>query len=216
MEAWSTVTGAPADAAAARELSKTTFVREANSVSADAFDRSRPWRRPASWVASSGWAATLAWMRADAFWSWSTGWSPSAARREAEISAIASQIIPSDESPGAREAGVIYFIDRALDTFDSGKRALYAKGLAEAERKRAELFPGSKSIADLSGDRQIRLLEALEKTEFFEQVRTHSIMAFFGNPSYGGNRDLAGWKLIGFEDRFHFEPPFGWSNSMTG
>jgi len=138
------------------------------------------------------------------------------AAEAAEISAIASQIIPSDESPGAREAGVIYFIDRALDTFDSGKRALYAKGLAEAERKRAELFPGSKSIADLSGERQIRLLEAIEKTEFFEQVRTHSIMAFFGNPSYGGNRDLAGWKLIGFEDRFHFEPPFGYYDGPGG
>jgi hypothetical protein len=35
-------------------------------------------------------------------------------------------------------------------------------------------------------------------------------MGFFGNPSYGGNRDLVGWKLIGFEDRFQFEPPFGY------
>jgi hypothetical protein len=26
----------------------------------------------------------------------------------------------------------------------------------------------------------------------------------------GGNRDEVGWKLIGFEDKFHFEPPFGY------
>ncbi|MGA3073590.1 MAG: gluconate 2-dehydrogenase subunit 3 family protein [Bryobacteraceae bacterium] len=133
-----------------------------------------------------------------------------------EISAIASQIIPSGESPGAREAGVIYFIDRALATFDTGKRALYTKGLEEAERKRAELFPGSRSIAELATDQQIRLLEAIENSEFFEQVRTHSIMGFFGNPSYGGNRDLVGWKLIGFEDRFHFEPPFGYYDGPGG
>lgn len=127
-----------------------------------------------------------------------------------EISAIAGQIIPSGESPGAREAGIIYFIDRALATFDASKRALYTKGLEEAEQKRTELFPGSKNIAELPADQQVRLLEAIENTEFFEQVRTHCIMGFFGNPSYGGNRSLAGWKLIGFEDRFHFEPPFGY------
>ncbi|PYT19675.1 MAG: hypothetical protein DMG57_44565 [Acidobacteria bacterium] len=34
------------------------------------------------------------------------------------IAAIANQIIPSNDGPGAREAGVIYFIDRALSTFD--------------------------------------------------------------------------------------------------
>lgn len=128
----------------------------------------------------------------------------------AEIGAIADQIIPSGDSPGAREAGVIYFIDRALATFDAGKRAVYTQGLADMERKREEMFPASKSIAELPAERQIRLLEAIEKTEFFEQIRTHTIMGFFGNPSYGGNRDLVGWKLIGFEDRFQFEPPFGY------
>jgi|SRR5579863_661328 len=127
-----------------------------------------------------------------------------------EISAIASQIIPSDGSPGAREAGVIYFIDRALATFDADKRLLYTKGLEETARNRAELFPGSKSIAELHADEQIRLLQAIEKTDFFEQLRTHCVMGFFGNPTYGGNRNLAGWKLIGFEDRFQFEPPFGY------
>ena len=127
-----------------------------------------------------------------------------------EISAIAEQIIPSDGSPGAREAGVVYFIDAALATFHAKQRALYTEGLAAAEQKRGELFPGSKSIAELTADQQIRLLENIEKTEFFEQLRTHCIMGFFGNPSYGGNRGLAGWKLIGFEDRFQFEPPFGY------
>ncbi len=33
---------------------------------------------------------------------------------------------------------------------------------------------------------------------------------FLGNPSYGGNRDHVGWKLIGFEDRMAFQPPFGY------
>jgi len=130
-----------------------------------------------------------------------------------EIEALAGQIIPSDGTPGARETGVIYFIDRALGTFDADKRAVYTEGLRQAQDKRRELFPASQSIAALQPDEQIRLLHAIESTEFFELLRAHAIMGFFGNPSYGGNRDLAGWKLIGFEDRFHFEPPFGYYDS---
>ena len=34
-----------------------------------------------------------------------------------EVEALASCIIPNDGTPGAREAGVVYFIDRALVTF---------------------------------------------------------------------------------------------------
>jgi gluconate 2-dehydrogenase gamma chain len=32
----------------------------------------------------------------------------------ADVAAVTAQIIPSDDTPGAREAGVVYFIDRAL------------------------------------------------------------------------------------------------------
>ena len=126
-----------------------------------------------------------------------------------EIEALAGQIIPADETPGAREAGVLYFIDRALATFDSDKREVYTKGLAETESKRAEMF-ASESIAALSAEQQIQLLEAIEKTAFFELLRTHCILGFFGDPSYGGNRNQAGWKLIGFEDSHQFAPPFGY------
>ena len=127
-----------------------------------------------------------------------------------EIEALAAQIIPSDGTPGAREAGVIYFIDRALATFDAGKRTLYTEGLRQAQAKRRELFPSSESIAALQPDEQIRLLHAIEDADFFNQLRTHAVMGFFGNPSYGGNRDQAGWKLIGFEDKHQYEPPFGY------
>src|SRR6266436_8716222 len=35
-----------------------------------------------------------------------------------EVEAIAAQVIPGDDTPGAREAHVIYFIDQILVTFD--------------------------------------------------------------------------------------------------
>ena len=127
-----------------------------------------------------------------------------------EIEAIAAQILPADDTPGAREAGVIYFIDRALATFDQDKRVLYTEGLKDLEAKRDALFPGLQSIAALQPAQQIRLLQAIEKTDFFELVRTHTALGFFGDASYGGNRNQIGWKLIGFEDRFQFAPPFGY------
>ncbi|MBI1790504.1 MAG: gluconate 2-dehydrogenase subunit 3 family protein [Acidobacteria bacterium] len=127
-----------------------------------------------------------------------------------ELEALASQIIPSASSPGAREAGVIYFIDKALETFDREKREAYRRGLEAAQVKRRELFPASESIAALDGGQHIALLRAIESTEFFGLLRTHTVMGFLGNPEYGGNRDLIGWKLIGFEDAARFEPPFGY------
>ena len=128
----------------------------------------------------------------------------------AEIKAIAAQIIPDDDTPGAERAGVIWFIDRALAGYDQDKQELYKLGLAEAQTKRAAMFPGSASIAGLTSEQQIALLKAIEKAEFFQQVRLHTILGFFGHPMHGGNRDMVGWKLIGFEHQMQYEPPFGY------
>jgi len=115
-----------------------------------------------------------------------------------EVAALASLIIPSGSTPGAREAGVIYFIDAALATFDRNKRETYRRGLGIAQARREELFPGSLSIASLKPDDQLRLAGAIEHSEFFETLRVHTVMAFLGPPDYGGDRNQAGWALIGF------------------
>jgi hypothetical protein len=69
-----------------------------------------------------------------------------------------------------------------------------------AQARRAELFPDSTSIAGLKPAEQLRLAEAIEHTEFFEMLRVHTVIAFLGRPEYGGNRNQAGWALIGFEE----------------
>jgi len=134
----------------------------------------------------------------------------------AELDAITSQIIPLTDGPGAHEAGIIYFIDRALSTFDSDLRESYRTGMASVQQKRKDLFPGSASVAALKSEQQIQLIHAIEKTDFFELLRTHTLYGFLGNPSYGGNRDKVGWKLIGFEDRGAFQPPFGYYDASGG
>jgi gluconate 2-dehydrogenase gamma chain len=127
-----------------------------------------------------------------------------------QIEAMATQIIPADETPGAREARVIYFIDHALTTFERDKQAIYAQGLLELHAKTRELFPGTDKFSELSSAQQVQLLTAIEKTAFFETVRVHTIMGFLANAEYGGNLDQIGWKLIGFEDAGAYEPPFGY------
>ena len=127
-----------------------------------------------------------------------------------EIEAVAAQIIPSDDAPGAREARVIYFIDRALMTFDADKRLAYTQGLEDLQQKTLELFPAADRFSSLSSVQQIQLLTAIEHTSFFELVRLHTIMGYLSHPDYGGNHDHAGWKLIGFEDKMTYAPPFGY------
>src|SRR5579863_1902209 len=72
----------------------------------------------------------------------------------AEVEALTSQIIPSDDGPGAREAGVIHFIDRALATFESDKRETYHTGMQEVQQARRKLFPHSSTIASLTAAQQ--------------------------------------------------------------
>lgn len=127
-----------------------------------------------------------------------------------EIEAIAAQIIPSDDTPGAREARVIYFIDRALTTFDRDQQSTYTQGLQQLPGKVSEMYPGKDLFSSLTNEEQITLLKAIERTDFFERVRVHTIMGFLADPSYGGNFQEAGWKLIGFENKPMHQPPFGY------
>jgi hypothetical protein len=68
----------------------------------------------------------------------------------------------------------------------------------------------------LDNARQIEVLRGIEKSEFFGMVRNHTLIGFFSHPKHGGNQDRMGWKLIGFEDAFAFQPPFGYYDGPEG
>ncbi len=122
----------------------------------------------------------------------------------ADVDAMAAQIYPSDSTPGAKEAQVIYFIDLALVTFAQDKQEAYTKGLAELSTK-----TGGKRFGSLSSAEQIALLTSMEKTPFFRTVRDHTIMGMFAAPQHGGNYKKIGWTQIGFDDSLNFRAPFG-------
>jgi gluconate 2-dehydrogenase gamma chain len=132
------------------------------------------------------------------------------AAEAADVEAVAAQIIPTDDTPGAREAGVVYFIDRALATFLSRLAPDYRARLAEFQATFRAQHPGAASFASLTSEQQIAYLKTVDQTPFFDTTRLLTLFGMFTLPSYGGNRDHVGWKLIGFEDRHVFQPPFGY------
>lgn len=132
------------------------------------------------------------------------------AEQAAEIEAIAAQVIPTDDTPGAREAGVVYFMDRALKTFASNQKEAVAEGLAQIQAKTKELFPGLEKFSAASSEQQIAVLKAMENTPAFGLFRFATVCGFLADPSRGGNRDEIGWKIIGFDSSHVFRPPFGY------
>src|SRR5262245_20420042 len=122
----------------------------------------------------------------------------------ADIEAVASQIVPTDDSPGAREAGVVFFIDRALATFFAQLAGDYRAQLAAFQATFRERHPSVQSFASLGSDEQIEYLKQIDDTPFFTTTRIFTLLGMFTLPAYGGNRDGVGWKLLGFQDAHVF------------
>ena len=126
------------------------------------------------------------------------------------VEAVSEQIIPADRDPGAKDAGVVYFIDRQLDGPYKRFAAKYRKGLACLEQTSQAMF--KKPFASLEWNDQTRLLQALESnkapkdiwtkpsaSEFFNLIRDHSMQGFYGSPRHGGNRNYVSYKMMGLE-----------------
>jgi gluconate 2-dehydrogenase gamma chain len=149
-----------------------------------------------------------------------------------EVEALASCIIPSDGTPGAREAGAVYFIDRALVTFSVDDQKTYRQGLPELQKRVTELFPGVALFSASAPEQQTAVLESLDETgdktapqrpqrlryrasaaqPLFETLRVHTIAGFLIDPEADrkGNRGGVGWTVIHRLPEHGFQPPFGY------
>ncbi|MGH7542241.1 MAG: gluconate 2-dehydrogenase subunit 3 family protein, partial [Gemmatimonadota bacterium] len=126
-----------------------------------------------------------------------------------ELEAVAARIFPTDDTPGAREAGVIHFIDRAFDAFQADALPFAREGLSDLAVRARRADPASESFSALDEARQDAVLQEIEAEGFFGLIRFLTIAGMFALPEHGGNRDRLGWRLLGFEDRFVWRPPFG-------
>ena len=129
------------------------------------------------------------------------------------IAAACERIFPSDENgPGAKQAGVIIYIDRQLAGPYGHDRYRYTKGpflesvpehgyqgrANPQEIYREGLQKLGADFADLDGSKQDERLRAIETTIFFRMLRAHTIEGMFSDPMHGGNSNLIGWQLIGY------------------
>lgn len=125
------------------------------------------------------------------------------------LEAMTARLIPAvDGRPGAREAGAIHFIDRALATFNAGQKTAYATGLDDLNRRAAATQAGA-TFDRLPTAQQDEVLRQIEQTPFFQMTRFDTIVGTFALPTWGGNTDHRGWQLIGFEHLPRFQAPFG-------
>lgn len=123
----------------------------------------------------------------------------------ADFAAIAARLIPTTDTPGATEAGVIYFYDRAwgdeLSSFLGPVR-----GFLQAIND--EL--GTR-FATMGEAEQDNVLKANEKDPRFELLRTTTIFGFFAMAKHGGNKGHLAWDLLGFDGHHGaWEAPFGY------
>ena len=173
------------------------------------------------------------------------------------VEALTARIMPgSADDPGAREAGVVSYIDALLSTGDGWAQPFYgrppfaatytgdsppaAAGGSEQARViwvredqlerygyQSPLTPREiyrvglvaldnyartrfgQQFADLSEEQQDSIVADMAEGRatgfddpsapgFFELVREHTIEGMFCDPAYGGNRDMVGWRLVGY------------------
>lgn len=126
----------------------------------------------------------------------------------ATIASLTERLMPSAPGmPGARDAGVLNYIDLALSGAYADLQDFYRRGLAQLDAHCRESY--SKSFRELSAAQQDEVIAALEKDavanftwpraqQFFSTLRTHTMEGMFADPIYGGNKDFAGWRLVGF------------------
>jgi hypothetical protein len=169
------------------------------------------------------------------------------------LAAACARLLPSDEGPGAAEAGVVDYIDGLLGAFSFDPPHIWLAGpfsgryggepgfgdflplspLEELawririegslgrperefngpvtglqERYRAGLAALGSDFIDAGPDEQDQRLRALP--EFTGLVYAHCCEGMYGAPEYGGNRELVGWRSIGFAGDVQ---PLGYSDS---
>lgn len=172
------------------------------------------------------------------------------------VEALTATILPgTPQDPGAREAGVVFYIDGLL-WYDRGfgTRTYYRPPFAMAYEgdtpPATQNFSGTEVLwipkdlmarygwqsiltprefyrmgimavnsyamsnhggryADLLEQQQEEIMIALsedeldpigelDSSEFFDMLREHTVEGMFSDPLYRGNRDMVGWKLVGF------------------
>jgi gluconate 2-dehydrogenase gamma chain len=124
------------------------------------------------------------------------------------IAAFAERLMPgAPDKPGATDAGVLNYIDISLSGAYSDQQDFYRRGIAQLDAHCTAAY--GKPFRQLTAQQQDDCIGALAQDKapefvwpparaFFATLRTHTMEGMFSDPVYGGNKDFAGWRLVGF------------------
>jgi gluconate 2-dehydrogenase gamma chain len=152
------------------------------------------------------------------------------AEEAADVIAFGAQIIPTDDTPGATEAHAIYFIDHALIEFAPEDQTRVRAAIHTLNETATKQSGRPVRFAHLSSPEQIELMQKFQSmfpapgggydpsnngmngsgSNYFELLRTYIITGFLSDPDLGGNKNMLGWKVIGFDGMSAHQPPFGY------
>jgi len=146
------------------------------------------------------------------------------------LEAFIDRLVPKDElGPGAVECGAAEYIDRSMADYLANEKTVFTQGLAAVDEYARSSQGGP--FADLSAEKRDAVLMAIDSGQvpnlrgFFNRARRLTLEGMFGDPSYGGNKNFAGWDLIRYpgakmavsaEDQSMKTPPTPYRKALYG
>ena len=124
------------------------------------------------------------------------------------LAALSESILPSDDGPGAAEAGVVAYIEQVLSALSPQAQQRISGGLDLVESLAVQMH--GKSFAECSSEQRGEVLSRLQRIPhplargFLATLVDLTLEGFFCDPLYGGNRDATGWRYIGYQPRGPF------------
>ncbi len=115
------------------------------------------------------------------------------------LDAFIDRLVPKDENgPGALDCGAGDYIELCLRDYLAAEKLMFVSGL-ENVNAFAMRTQGAR-LAGLSPEKSDAVLAEIEQSSnlrgFFNRVRRLTLEGMFSDPSYGGNKNFAGWDLI--------------------
>lgn len=120
------------------------------------------------------------------------------------VEALCDQVIPADDTPGAKQAGVLYYIDRQLAGPLRRFAPAYHDGLSKLRGACHDRT--GREFLDLPFPEQTKFLQEMEAARlenldsFWRLVIDHTMQGFYGSPAHGGNRGEVSWDMLGIRD----------------
>ncbi len=121
------------------------------------------------------------------------------------LTAAVDRIVPRDQDPGAVDANVPEYIDKALvDPQLHQMRDDLIPGLGLLDKKAHGGY--QKPFADLTAEQRDTIIGSLRQGDkgsmeqrVLELLIVMTMEGLLSDPSYGGNKDRVGWALVGFD-----------------